>query len=256
MSRVMMPKSGLLRRAGAGVIRFGAWTLVGSTLFAAGACAGSTEDDAAGGSGGSPAGGSGGATPGSGGSIPGTGGTGGTAPGTGGALGGAGGGGGGGGSDDACALPFEGGPCEAAILVYFHNPATERCEPATYGGCGGNGNRFETFAECESACQVVPTGPACEVNDVVYPDGFTPVPDPVSCNTCTCSAGTLDSCTEALCLEPCPEGSVPGRECASCAPNDACDVVRTGCLPACDAPDDCAEVGGFCDEGACRMLCG
>jgi len=237
------------------MIRGGALALAG--VLAVAACAGTTEDDGGDGSGGAPTDGSGGAGPGSGGAVPGTGGTGGTAPGTGGALGGGGGAlGGAGGAGDVCSLPFSIGNCDALIPVYFHNAATDRCEPATYGGCGGNANRFETFAECESACDVVPTGAACEVDGVVYPNGWTMVPDPISCNTCTCTDGQLGSCTEAACPDLCPEGTLLETECTACAPNDACEVVHTGCLPTCDGQPDCAESGGFCSVGVCRMVCG
>ena len=49
-----------------------------------------------------------------------------------------------------CSLPFEAGPCEAAIGVYaFVNGS---CVQRTYGGCQGNGNRFATLEECLSTC--------------------------------------------------------------------------------------------------------
>jgi len=240
----------------------GAGLALGSCLLGIGACSGSTEDGTGGSGGadgtGGAADGTGGAAGGSGGAV-GAGGTGGAASGgagTGGALGGAGGWGGAGGAGAVCSLPFEVGDCDAAMPVYYHNPATDSCEPRVYGGCGGNDNRFDTYAECESACGVVPTGSACEVNGIVYPDGWTGVPDPTSCNTCSCSDGSIDACTEADCPEPCPEDTVRATDCTACGPTDACLVVRTECLPACDNQDDCAEHGGFCSQGACRQLCG
>jgi len=229
---------------------------MGLSVLAVGACVSTPADggDGGGGSGGAAAGGSGGTSAGgSGGAITETGGTGGTTPGTGGALGG---GGGLGGAGGVCSLPFEIGQCDAAIRVYFHNAATDRCEPATYGGCGGNGNRFETISECESACDVERTGAACEVDGVVYPDGYSPVPKPASCDSCICSDGDLTDCTGIDCVEPCPDDTVFSTECSDCGPTDACLVVRTGCLPACDDQGDCAESGGICSQGACRNLCG
>lgn len=234
-----------------------AWTLVGLGALALGACVSEPGDDGGDGAGGTSAGGTGGAgTDGSGGVVM-AGGTGGTTPGTGGAAsGGLGGLGGLGGAAAACSLPFEGGECDAAIPVYFHNPETHRCEPAVYGGCGGNENRFATYAECESACDVEASGAACEVEGIVYPDGYTPVHKPASCDTCTCSDGALTDCAGVDCVEPCPEGTVFSTDCAVCGPVDNCEVVRTGCLPACGDQDDCAESGGFCNQGACRNLCG
>jgi hypothetical protein len=60
-----------------------------------------------------------------------------------------------------CELPFVGGPCEAAIRVYWYNAKKGQCEEQTYGGCDGNDNRFESLAACEQACLDLSTV-ACE----------------------------------------------------------------------------------------------
>lgn len=51
-----------------------------------------------------------------------------------------------------CLLAVEVGPCEAFIPAYFFNTQTKQCESFIYGGCRGNGNRFSSKEECESAC--------------------------------------------------------------------------------------------------------
>jgi hypothetical protein len=51
-----------------------------------------------------------------------------------------------------CSQPFDPGECEAALPVYWFNSATGACEPQTYGGCGGNENRFETLEACQATC--------------------------------------------------------------------------------------------------------
>jgi len=58
----------------------------------------------------------------------------------------------GGATSDACSLPLETGPCDAAFTRYGFNPKTQRCEPFSYGGCEGNANNFETFEACVGAC--------------------------------------------------------------------------------------------------------
>jgi hypothetical protein len=52
----------------------------------------------------------------------------------------------------ACALPFDPGPCEAAMPVWYFNSATGACEQETYGGCEGNANNFESAEDCAAAC--------------------------------------------------------------------------------------------------------
>ncbi len=59
----------------------------------------------------------------------------------------------------ACALPFEAGPCEAAIPVHAYVGGT--CVPRTYGGCQGNGNRFSTLEECLATCEGRPVQNGC-----------------------------------------------------------------------------------------------
>lgn len=36
--------------------------------------------------------------------------------------------------------------------AYYYNRETRECQPFAYSGCGGNGNRFLTMNQCESAC--------------------------------------------------------------------------------------------------------
>lgn len=158
--------------------------------------------------------------------------------------------------EPTCELPFEGGDCDGAFPVYFHNPDTGMCEAQVYGGCGGNENRFSTLEECEATCGGAPSGTSCEVNGVVYPDGATNVPDPGSCNTCSCADGVVTHCTEINCPVECEDGTALGSECAECGPTDACLTVRTGCLPTCESHEDCASSGGVCLDGLCKNACG
>ena len=46
------------------------------------------------------------------------------------------------------------GPCKAAISSYYYNVANHECEEFSYGGCGGNRNRYLTKSACEDACFV------------------------------------------------------------------------------------------------------
>jgi hypothetical protein len=78
------------------------------------------------------------------------------------------------------------------------------------------------------------------------------VPDPFSCNTCDCVNGQLVNCTDVACEQPCPPSGVPGTQCASCGPTDACEVVEHTCLSVC--AEGC--VSGLCINGVCKDVCG
>lgn len=161
------------------------------------------------------------------------------------------------GPEGACALPFEAGDCDGAIPVYARNAHTGQCSPQIYGGCGGNENRFATYLECVHSCNVRESGKACEVDGLTYPDGWTSVPDPFSCNTCECIDGEVNACGQSGCVQDCPAGTAPGTTCAVCGPTDACLVVETGCLPKCEPNDaiPCSN-GGVCLNGLCGSPCG
>lgn len=161
-------------------------------------------------------------------------------------------------SPSVCELDFDAGWCSAAFEVYWYNPTEGACEPRFYGGCEGNENRFETLEACEQACGggVSPEEVSCVVAGVEYAHGATGVPDPFSCNTCTCENGVVTYCTEINCPTECPPNAVPGSQCAECGPTDACLAVETGCLLVCNTSEDCLDVGGLCLEGLCKNVCG
>jgi hypothetical protein len=94
--------------------------------------------------------------------------------------------------------------------------------------------------------------PACKVGGVIYVDGSSNIPDPSSCNLCTCNAGKL-VCTEKNCPKPCAPDSKFASSCAQCGPIGGCEIVEYGCLPACT--DSCADgrcIDGVCVNGLCR----
>jgi hypothetical protein len=66
-----------------------------------------------------------------------------------------------------CTSDFEVGDCDAAIPVYWHDPTSGACLSATYGGCGGNGNRYAEREACEAAC---PPPTSCPPNRILVED--------------------------------------------------------------------------------------
>jgi hypothetical protein len=114
---------------------------------------------------------------------------------------------------DRCSLPYDPGDCDALIpAVAFVDGA---CQQVTYGGCGGNDNRFYSVEECLSACEQRPAVNPCA-------DGRVEREICVAC-------GPAGGCGQKLiaCAQPCDAET----ECASrfftCF-NDVCQ--QTQCL--------------------------
>ncbi|XP_068923621.1 WAP, Kazal, immunoglobulin, Kunitz and NTR domain-containing protein 2 [Petaurus breviceps papuanus] len=51
-----------------------------------------------------------------------------------------------------CGLPALQGPCKAYSPRWAYNGQTGQCQSFVYGGCGGNGNNFESREACEETC--------------------------------------------------------------------------------------------------------
>jgi hypothetical protein len=136
------------------------------------------------------------------------------------------------------AADYEQNACGAGV-------ACAPCAPTLGASCSPAGS-------CEETPR--PGGRGCKVAGVDYPDGATGIPDPVSCNQCSCQDGSL-ACTKIACPMPCPAGSTFGQQCAACGPTDACQVVEFGCFPSC--VDGCAAAGSRCLSGICvSSFCG
>ncbi len=137
---------------------------------------------------------------------------------------------------DACSLGADPGPCQAAIPQWFHDPRTNRCALFTWGGCGGNANRFATLAACEASCPScrpdlclphqecrLHSAPSC-------PPGATCPPEPYcadSCEKLDCPSGQICVLQAVQCVRaPCPPV-------ARCVERDPCATVR------CAAPKQC-----------------
>jgi hypothetical protein len=87
-----------------------------------------------------------------------------------------------------CLLPFDSGSCDAAVRPVYAFIDGE-CKSATYGGCGGNDNRFSRLEECRSRCEGAPGDKPC-------PDGTA---DRVICLRCGAGGGCIqhvDACAQ------------------------------------------------------------
>uniref|UniRef100_A0A182C5R7 Kunitz-type inhibitors n=1 Tax=Phalotris mertensi TaxID=1260334 RepID=A0A182C5R7_9SAUR len=55
-----------------------------------------------------------------------------------------------------CNLPPDTGTCRKALLRFYYNPASNKCEKFIYGGCEGNANRFKIERKCKRICVASP----------------------------------------------------------------------------------------------------
>ena len=51
-----------------------------------------------------------------------------------------------------CYLSNMAGPCKGSIRRFYYDPDSHTCLPFTYGGCGGNENRFVREEDCIIRC--------------------------------------------------------------------------------------------------------
>lgn len=51
-----------------------------------------------------------------------------------------------------CFLEPDAGMCYAYFTYWYYNHQTGSCAEFIYGGCAGNGNKFETQEECMARC--------------------------------------------------------------------------------------------------------
>uniref|UniRef100_A0A8D2KZ06 BPTI/Kunitz inhibitor domain-containing protein n=1 Tax=Varanus komodoensis TaxID=61221 RepID=A0A8D2KZ06_VARKO len=51
-----------------------------------------------------------------------------------------------------CTLPADGGLCFMLEERWYFDHEEKKCQPFSWGGCGGNENNFGSRPECESAC--------------------------------------------------------------------------------------------------------
>uniref|UniRef100_A0A1I7Y4Z7 Kunitz/Bovine pancreatic trypsin inhibitor domain protein n=1 Tax=Steinernema glaseri TaxID=37863 RepID=A0A1I7Y4Z7_9BILA len=57
-------------------------------------------------------------------------------------------------TNNVCELERDSGPCSDAVTQWYFSKGDGECRKFTYGGCRGNGNRFDTKEQCEKRCIV------------------------------------------------------------------------------------------------------
>ena len=137
-----------------------------------------------------------------------------------------------------CLLRAQPGNCEANFEAYFHNLLTGICEPFTYGGCGGNDNRFTTLAECQATCRGG------------YPD----------MDSCEFSSDCM--LASSSCCAPCPDSAearafvgMNRKRLGDYAITRACDEITCGpCLPVAELSSNLQYFVSTCEAGQCTVV--
>lgn len=86
----------------------------------------------------------------------------------------------------------------------------------------------------------------CIVGGQIYTDGASNVPDPFSCNTCTCQDGEITGCTEMACPNPPGPVGTRCRDDADCLSGLTCYKQLAGERPVCTATCDSTTGGVSC----------
>ncbi|CAG4929651.1 unnamed protein product [Parnassius apollo] len=63
----------------------------------------------------------------------------------------------------SCFLRPDTGPCRADIIQWYYDVKQGRCYRFFWGGCQGNGNRFESHNQCIDYCKHNPAYPASQI---------------------------------------------------------------------------------------------
>ncbi|XP_016312270.1 BPTI/Kunitz domain-containing protein [Sinocyclocheilus anshuiensis] len=74
--------------------------------------------------------------------------------------------------DKVCSLPKDQGTCFAIIPMYYYDNEEKICRMFLYGGCRGNGNRFDSREDCQNMC-LARSGRLLGAADLPNPDEKT-----------------------------------------------------------------------------------
>uniref|UniRef100_A0A914EG27 Papilin n=1 Tax=Acrobeloides nanus TaxID=290746 RepID=A0A914EG27_9BILA len=70
-------------------------------------------------------------------------------------------------SQDVCHMPKHDGDCNVPVTKWYYNARFGECHLFMWSGCGGNGNRFSSKAECQNLCvtetKAVESKDACQL---------------------------------------------------------------------------------------------
>ncbi|XP_067288679.1 papilin-like isoform X2 [Pseudorasbora parva] len=171
-------------------------------------------------------------------------------------------------TEAACRLPIHVGPCRAHIPMWAFDSSAGKCVPFTYGGCEGNGNKFNSQKECEEQCRVLLRKETCKAKPDSGPcfgrlQRFHYNSSIMTCETFTyggCMGNQNNFVTEKKCLQSCRTEAacrlpMDAGPCKAFIDMWAFDSSAGKCVPftygGCEGNDN-----KFFSQKECEELCG
>uniref|UniRef100_A0A914XIM1 BPTI/Kunitz inhibitor domain-containing protein n=1 Tax=Plectus sambesii TaxID=2011161 RepID=A0A914XIM1_9BILA len=167
-----------------------------------------------------------------------------------------------------CSQLPDAGMCEAAMPRFYYSRTSNQCLNFTYGGCGGNSNKFDTMEQCMERCKDTPPCPmysmmappaGCEYVGTELNDGLCPKPkvvcnDSSDCATANCPAGQVCVPSPKACFtKPCPQYDCVENPCnlVDCKTDHICQLQngQATCVPNLD--DKTKQCSQLPDAGMC-----
>jgi hypothetical protein len=128
-------------------------------------------------------------------------------------------------NDPRCGFPVDIGQCRASRPKFYFDSSSNSCKRFFYGGCEGNGNRFNSEEECSESCvfldsiivnseenaveekedeeETVPVPASkpsqCKFGDNAYTRGEIVLFSSNQCKSCVCDSPPQLSCRQKTC---------------------------------------------------------
>jgi len=160
-----------------------------------------------------------------------------------------------------CNLPSDAGRCRMSRTRWHYDSSVGECRNFTWGGCGGNDNKFSAKSVCERVCSH-----RCPLNTCTRTCDHGNIIDERGCTTCSCQPGPEQAHCPSMdpCPSSCPHGylnDTHGCMTCECKPDPTIrSLVKRRSPPKVPqplrCPPDCSKIcpfGNKRDENGCAI---